>query len=112
MKRVALNQLNYFILSNLSSLIAMKSTKQKTKRHLVPAQAESRLAPEVVDSLVTFIEYHPPRRFSRNLRRMLLEYLLSDGSVENRHFNDLIYDLEGLFTVLDTAEDAENERDE
>lgn len=60
-------------------------------------------------ALARFIEYHPPNRFSRNLRKMLLEFLLTQGGDEGVYFKDLLYDLEGLFELLDVIEDVKSE---
>ena len=51
-----------------------------------------------------FLEYHPCERVSRNLRKMLMEMLMNSSIVEADYFKDLIYDLEGLFEVLDVVE--------
>ena len=61
--------------------------------------------------LIRFFEYHPPSRFSKNLRSMLLEHLMHDGAVEANYLKDLLFDLEGLFEVLDAAEAAEKARE-
>ena len=55
-------------------------------------------------ALMRFIEYHPPARFNRNLRRMLFDYLLTEGAGEGLYFQDLLYDLAGLFELLDEIE--------
>lgn len=57
-----------------------------------------------VSAFIHFIEYHPPARLSRNLRRMLLELLLTEGGGDGLYFNDLLYDLDGLFELLDEVE--------
>lgn len=48
-----------------------------------------------------FLEYHPPARVSQNLRRMLMEFLMTDNGIEASYLKDLLYDLEGLFEVLE-----------
>ena len=48
-----------------------------------------------------FVEQHPPLRLSMNLRRMLLHSLMSEGGLENAFLEDLLYDLEGLFDLID-----------
>jgi hypothetical protein len=55
----------------------------------------------VIAELRSFIEDHPPKRFSRNLRSMLLEFLIYDGATEANYLKDLLYDLEGLFMLLE-----------
>jgi hypothetical protein len=54
-----------------------------------------------------FMEYHPAKRFSLNLRTMLMEFLMFDGAIEANYLMDLLYDLEGLFQLLETIEAAE-----
>lgn len=57
-----------------------------------------------------FIEYHPAARFKKNIRKMLLEFLMTEDGVEKIYLNDLLYDLEGLFELLDVIEEGEQER--
>lgn len=59
------------------------------------------------EEFLRFIEYHPSRRFNRNLRKMLLEFMMSDVAVEAFYIKDLLYDLEGLFDLLDAIEAEE-----
>ncbi len=56
------------------------------------------------EEIIRFMEYHPARRFSKNLRNLLLEFLQHDGAIEAINLNDLLYDLEGLFELLDIIE--------
>ncbi|HEX8038926.1 MAG TPA: hypothetical protein VF490_07230 [Chryseosolibacter sp.] len=63
------------------------------------------MSPQLREELVRFIEYHPARRFNRNLRRMLFEFLMTENAVESLYLKDLLYDLDGLFELLDTIED-------
>lgn len=63
------------------------------------------LSPELTDEVLRFIEYHPAKRFDKNLRKMLIEFLQFDGAVEAVYLNDLLYDLEGLFTLLDAIQE-------
>lgn len=65
---------------------------------------ETGLSKQAILAFAHFVEYHPPARLSRNLRRMLLELLLAEGGGEGWYFNDLIYDLDGLFHLLDELE--------
>ena len=70
-------------------------------------QAAPVLAPSVKAGMLHFIEYHPASRFSRNLRSMLLEFLMFDGAAEASYLNDLLYDLEGLFQLLEVIQSEE-----
>jgi hypothetical protein len=60
---------------------------------------------ELLEQFERFYEYHPARRLSRNLRSMLLEFLMYDGSAEAEYLRDLVIDLDGLFTLLDAMEE-------
>lgn len=62
------------------------------------------LSPTLQEDFLRFIEYHPPGRFSKNLRNMLLEFLQFDGAIEAGYLNNLLYDIEGLFSLLDVIE--------
>jgi len=62
------------------------------------------LSPTLREEFLRFIEYHPASRFSKNLRNMLLAFLQFDGAIEAGYLNDLLYDLEGLFALLDVIE--------
>ena len=64
---------------------------------------------ELLEHFERFFEYHPARRLSRNLRSLLLEFLMYDGSSEAEYLRDLVIDLDGLFTLLDAMEE-ESER--
>jgi hypothetical protein len=59
----------------------------------------------LLEQFERFYEYHPARRLSRNLRSMLLEFLMYDGSAEAEYLRDLMIDLDGLFTLLDAMEE-------
>lgn len=60
---------------------------------------------ELLEAFERFYEYHPARRFSRNLRSMLLEFLMYDGSAEAEYLRELMIDLDGLFSLLDAMEE-------
>lgn len=51
-----------------------------------------------------FREYHPAQRLSRNMRSLLLEFLSHENSVEAEYLQELMIDLDGLFTLLDAIE--------
>ena len=60
---------------------------------------------ELLEQFERFYEYHPARRLSRNLRSLLLEFLMYDGSAEAEYLRDLVIDLDGLFTLHDAMEE-------
>lgn len=84
----------------------MKSTRHsiRVKSGKKVSYRTSALSRSLQDELLRFMEYHPVSRFNRNLRKMLLEFLMQNGSVENLYFKDLVYDLDGLFELLDAIE--------
>jgi hypothetical protein len=55
----------------------------------------------VQEAVVHFREYHPVDRFSRNLRTLLIEFLMYDGAIEANYLQDLLYDIQGLFELLE-----------
>lgn len=57
------------------------------------------------EAVIRFLEYHPARRMSKNLRRMLVEYLMYQGAVESTYLRETLMDIEGLFDLLDVAEE-------
>lgn len=56
------------------------------------------------EAFLEFLERHPARRLSRNLRTMLLEFLMREEVMEAPYLKDLLFDLEGLFALLDVLE--------
>ena len=62
------------------------------------------LSPALTDEVLRFIEYHPAKRFDKNLRKLLIEFLQFDGAIEAGYLDDLLYDLEGLYTLLDAIQ--------
>lgn len=82
----------------------MKTNRKKKTLNAV----ESHLSTPVKDKFIDFIEQHPARRVSLNLRRMLLEFLMIEHSVEAMYLNDLLYDLDALFELLEVIQ-IENE---
>lgn len=62
------------------------------------------LSPALTGEVLRFIEYHPAKRFDKNLRKLLIEFLQFDGAMEAGYLDDLLYDLEGLYTLLDAIQ--------
>lgn len=83
----------------------MKTLKDKLSEEEKPDSKDSVLNKTLEEDFLRFIGQHPAARFKRNLRKMLLEFLMTDDAVEAFHFKDLIYDLEGLFELLDSIEE-------
>lgn len=57
------------------------------------------------ENLLEFMTRCPASRFSRNLRTMLLEFMMSSGT--EAPYIKVLLDLESLFDLLDKIEDAE-----
>ncbi|HMJ70492.1 MAG TPA: hypothetical protein VK508_16420 [Cyclobacteriaceae bacterium] len=72
---------------------------------LVSDAPRAMISQRLLEQFERFYEYHPARRLSRNLRSMLLEFLMYDGSAEAEYLRDLMIDLDGLFTLLDAMEE-------
>jgi hypothetical protein len=76
---------------------------------LVMDAPRATISQELLEQFERFYEYHPAARLSRNLRSLLLEFLMYDGSTEAEYLRDLVIDLDGLFTLLDAMqEEAES----
>lgn len=87
----------------------METIKRKThstgkRQHVAD---HSMVKSDIVEELMRFMEYHPAARVKKNMRKMLLEFLMSEGGVEKIYLNDLLYDVEGLFELLDVIEEEE-----
>lgn len=54
-------------------------------------------------AFISFLEHHPLKRFSPNLRSMTLQFIMSGGA-EATYLKDLLLDLDGLFDLLTIAE--------
>ena len=78
-----------------------KGSKQPEKP---PSASTPAVNKQLLEEFEKFLEYHPAGRLSRNLRRLILEFMMYDGSLEACYLKDLLFDLEGLFELLDTAE--------
>lgn len=63
------------------------------------------VTPRLQEAFVRFLEYHPAKRFSVNLRSWLLEFLMYDGSAEAEYLYHLVIDLDGLFELLEVVQD-------
>jgi len=85
-----------------------ENTNTEIENHAVDAPRAT-ISQELLEQFERFYEYHPAKRLSRNLRSLLLEFLMYDGSAEAEYLRDLMIDLDGLFTLLDAMEE-ETER--
>lgn len=67
---------------------------------------------DLQEEFLRFMEFHPARRFSRNLRKMLLEFMTSEGALEAVYMKDLLYDMDGLFDLLDAIHEVQGDMEE
>jgi hypothetical protein len=75
----------------------MKTSTHTIESPTIPAELQAKLQ--------EFITHFPASRFSRNLRTMLLEFMMSSGT-EAPYIKDLLLDLQTLCDLLDKIEDA------
>jgi hypothetical protein len=83
----------------------MKNNEKDAGNNNETNSQRSVVSPELVEEFERFIEYHPARRLSRNLRSLLLEFLMYDGSSEAEYLKELVVDLDGLFGLLDVVDE-------
>jgi len=76
------------------------------KRRKMQAVAEKKpvVGKALQRELLQFAEYHPVNRISRNLRTMLIDFLMYDGAIETSYLQDLLYDLQGLFELFEAIQ--------
>ncbi len=77
-----------------------KNSSQKAGK-----QPDFTVSPRLQEAFIRFLEYHPARRLSVNLRTWLLEFLMYDGSAEAEYLPHLVTDLSGLFDLLDVVQE-------
>jgi hypothetical protein len=82
----------------------LKAGSQKRHKMRTAAQERPAVGRAVQEELIRFREYHPVNRFSRNLRTMLIEFLMHEESIEANYLQDLLYDLQGLFELLEAIQ--------
>ena len=83
----------------------MKRAKKKTTRKAKVEEPDFTVTPRLQEAFVRFLEYHPAKRFSVNLRSWLLEFLMYDGSAEAEYLYHLVTDLSGLFDLLEVVQE-------
>lgn len=77
------------------------STRQRRRRAAKAQQPV--LSDRLQEAFIAFLEHHPLQRFTPNLRRMTLQFMMTGGA-ESIHLFDLLLDLDGLFDLLTIAE--------
>ncbi len=82
----------------------MARAKKKTITKKIKG-SDFTVSPKLQEAFVRFLEYHPAKRFSVNLRSWLLEFLMYDGSAEAEYLYHLVIDLDGLFELLEVVQE-------
>ncbi len=93
----------------------MKQGRSLKKRHpkaAHPLADRPPLSGRLTGEFADFVEYHSAKQFRRNLRKMLLEFLMHEQSVESIYLKDLLYDINGLFDLLDVIESEQVSEDD
>jgi hypothetical protein len=80
---------------------------RKRRPHTVSSKNKRKSAKAMETALQHFIDYHPAKRLSTNLRTMLIDFLTSEGGTEALYLQDLLYDIGGLFELLDVIDSRE-----
>ena len=89
---------------------AKRKTPKKSKASPKSWVTEPILTNILKEEFTRFIEYHPAARVSLNLRKMLLEFMMYDGAVEALYLQDLIYDLDAIFNLLDVVQSESRDK--
>ncbi len=79
----------------------LKDAGQKRRKIQAAAEKKPVIGRALQKELLHFTEYHPVNRISRNLRTMLIEFLMYEGAIEANYLQDLLYDLQGLFELFE-----------
>jgi hypothetical protein len=83
--------------------------KTKRKRNEILQRGNKRVISKALrEQLAHFCEYHSAGRLSKNLRTMLLEFLMQDGVTEADYLQNLLFDLHGVFDLLEVIESENN----
>jgi hypothetical protein len=57
------------------------------------------------EAFISFMEIHPAATLSKNLRNMLVEYIMQPSATESVYLYETLAGFEALFTLLDAIED-------
>jgi hypothetical protein len=83
----------------------MTRAKRKSTKKKKSSEPDFTVSPRLQEAFVRFLEYHPAKRLSVNLRSWLLEFLMYDGSAEAEYLYHLVTDLSGLFDLLEVVQE-------
>lgn len=81
------------------------TSKKKNSNQKKSNGIDLTVTPRLQEAFIRFLEYHPAKRFSVNLRSWLLEFLMYDGSAEAEYLYHLVIDLDGLFELLEVVQE-------
>ncbi|WP_333819030.1 hypothetical protein [Ohtaekwangia sp.] len=76
-----------------------------SKRLTSKSAGLSKLPPSLQEAFLHFIENHPPKRFSKNLSRMILAHMIYESESSSPYMQETLLDLEGLFVLLEAIEE-------
>lgn len=80
----------------------MKNVGRKKKK---PLAVQEPIVNDVLQkAFADFVLYCPARRFSKNLRSMLLKYLVL-SEIKEEKLKEMLIDLESLFKLLEVMEE-------
>jgi len=68
------------------------------------------ISKELLKAFCQFVEQHPAKRISRNLRKVFMAFLESSLNVMPINLDDIIWDIECLMELLDAIEDHETNK--
>jgi hypothetical protein len=83
----------------------MGRSRKKSRTRKKSNEQNFTVTPRLQEAFVRFLEYHPAKRLSVNLRSWLLEFLMYDGSAEAEYLYHLVTDLSGLFDLLEVVQE-------
>jgi hypothetical protein len=78
------------------------------KRKKKAKATEPVLSKTMQEAFARFLEHHPVKRLSKNLRRILMEHLMQNEAGQSIYLYETLKDLHGLFELLDMAEEEWN----
>jgi hypothetical protein len=81
-----------------------KSRTSKSSKKFKSKEPKPDYRADMNEEFKEFVEFVPAKRFAKNLRSWLLEFLMYEGSMEVLYMQDLVVDLDCLFDLLDKIE--------
>jgi hypothetical protein len=81
-----------------------KPAKAQVSLNLMTVPENKRvLSKPLQEGFIHFLHHHPADRLRKNLRRMMIDYLMHESARESVYIYDTLLDLDGLFELLDVA---------